>query len=212
MSSSIQCPACKFGIDGDSLYCDQCGSQILVCSVCGRPGKGKRCMFDGKELVIPGGTSQSSSSTVNLAQPSAPAPSAPAPSPMPASAPVQSAQAPAPAASVSFSGGNKIKLSSQSNGAVIDASEGDILGRTKGNFTGILGKFSHISGNHCQIIKVNGAWSIKDLGSTNGTFYNGTKINPNSSMPVQNNGIVKIADIEFRVTFEQANNGGTERI
>jgi len=47
----MQCPSCKETIDDDSRYCDQCGEQIMVCSVCGRSGKGKRCIFDGKELV-----------------------------------------------------------------------------------------------------------------------------------------------------------------
>lgn len=50
----MQCPSCKEQIDDDSRYCDQCGEQIMVCSECGRPGKGKRCIFDGKEMVAAG--------------------------------------------------------------------------------------------------------------------------------------------------------------
>jgi pSer/pThr/pTyr-binding forkhead associated (FHA) protein len=50
----MQCPSCKEQIDDDSLFCDQCGEQIKVCVECGRPGKGKRCQFDGKELVPAG--------------------------------------------------------------------------------------------------------------------------------------------------------------
>ena len=205
MSNSIQCPACKEGIDSDSLYCDQCGTQILVCSVCGRPGKGKRCMFDGKELVVPGGASASSAAG-QVSQPPA----------APAAAQVSSpaaAQASSPAASVpQAASGDKIRLASQSRGIVIDASANDVLGRKKGNFTSLLEKYNVISGNHCQILKLNGMWSIMDLGSTNGTFFNGQRLNPNSPMPLQNNGTVKLADIEFKVTFEQADDSGTSRI
>lgn len=205
MSNSIQCPACKEQIDGDSLYCDQCGAQILVCSMCGRPGMGKRCKFDGKELVVPGGAVNTASAvnTTSAASPSVTEqvshPVTPASTQVSASAAAQSAS------------GDKIKLVSQSHGIVIDAKANDILGRKKGNFTSILEKHQVISGNHCQILKLNGLWSIMDLGSTNGTFVGGQRLNPNSPMPLQNNAAIKIADIEFRVTFEQADNG-TSRI
>lgn len=41
------CPDCKEEIDEDSLYCDQCGAALLRCSVCGRVGTGKRCIYCG---------------------------------------------------------------------------------------------------------------------------------------------------------------------
>ena len=50
-----------------------------------------------------------------------------------------------------------------------------------------------------------------DLGSTNGTFCNGAKLSPNVPVQVQNNGRVKIADIEFMVSFDTAA-AGTQRI
>jgi len=61
----MQCPLCKEQIDDDSRYCDLCGEQILICSECGRPGKGKRCKFDGKELIIPSTQPAPSSAPVN---------------------------------------------------------------------------------------------------------------------------------------------------
>jgi len=215
--STLQCPACKQNIDSDSLYCDQCGEQIMVCSVCGRAGKGKRCIYDGKEMVIPG-TSPSS--------PATPTPAPQAPVSAPVSAPVHAPTAPAatptftlpptaapaavPASAVPATS-NKIKLTSQSHGIVIEAQAGDVLGRTKGNFAAILGRFSTISGSHCQIIKPNNVWSIMDLGSTNCTFYNGAKLTPNAPVPVQSGGKIKVADIEFVVSFD-APADGTQRI
>jgi len=78
MSGLMQCPSCKENIDDDSRYCDQCGERILVCSSCGRPGKGKRCIFDGKEL-IPAGVAQSQ--TDQPAQQQSVQPSVPADAP-----------------------------------------------------------------------------------------------------------------------------------
>jgi hypothetical protein len=192
MSGLMQCPSCKENIDDDSRYCDQCGAQILVCSLCGRPGTGKRCKFDGKEMIPAGTTPQQ---TDHIVQPQQPAPSAAA-APSAASAP--------PAA------GEKIKLSSQNRGINIEASNGDILGRTKGPFAGIFGEFSHISGAHCNLLKTAAGWSIVDLGSTNGTFYNNRRLAPNVPEPLQSGTILKLADIELQITYGAA--GGTVRI
>jgi predicted component of type VI protein secretion system len=194
MSGLMQCPSCKENIDDDSRYCDQCGEQIFVCSSCGRPGKGKRCIFDGKEMISAG---SKPSQTDHLQQPvqadqekqSAP-PQPQAPSPPPA--------------------GEKIKLSSQSLGITIEASPGDILGRTKGPFAGILGRFSHISGSHCKFVKTAAGWSIEDTGSTNGTFYNNSRLAANTPVPVQSGTSVKLADIDLLITYDAA--GGTQRI
>ena len=124
--SSIKCPVktCGQDIDDDSLYCDQCGAQILVCASCGRLGTGKRCIFDGNQMVVKSAAGSSPASV------SAPAVSA-APNPTPAapvSAPVTQA---APAVSSALAAGTKIKLSAQSQGIVIEANASDILGRTK---------------------------------------------------------------------------------
>jgi len=212
--SGIKCPVktCGQDIDADSLYCDQCGAQLLVCTSCGRLGTGKRCIFDGKEMVVK--SAAGSPATVSI-------PTTSSLNPMPAAAPVPAASsAPAPAApavsaasaaSSAASAGTKIKLSAQSQSIVIEANASDILGRTKGNFASVLGRLPQVSGSHCQVLFSGGAWSIMDLGSTNGTFYNGAKLSPNSPVQVQNNGRVKIADIEFIVSFEAAA-AGTQRI
>jgi len=205
--SGIKCPikTCGQDIDADSLYCDQCGAQLLVCTVCGRLGTGKRCIFDGKEMAVKSGSAPAASSTVSI-------PTTASLNPMPAptaTAPAAPATMAAPASGAAA--GTKIKLTAQSQGIAIEANAGDILGRTKGNFASILGRLPQVSGSHCQVLLSGGAWSIMDLGSTNGTFYNGAKLSPNSPVQVQNNGKVKIADIEFIVSFETAA-AGTQRI
>jgi len=193
MSGLMQCPSCKENIDDDSCYCDQCGERIFVCSSCGRPGKGKRCIFDGKEMV-PAGSKPSQ--TDHLQPPVQVDQEKQSISPPP--------QAPPPSA------GKKIKLSSQSLGITIEASHGDILGRTKGPFAGILGRFSHISGSHCKFVKTAAGWSIEDMGSTNGTFYNNSRLAANVPVPLQSGTNIKLADIDLLITYGAE--GGTQRI
>jgi len=200
MSGTMQCPSCKEQVDDDSRYCDQCGEQILVCSVCGRPGKGKRCIFDGKEMVVAGGAA-SITQTTQINQPQ----------------PVKISTQPTPAIQSQVqhvqqnpSIGDKIKLSSNSQGIMIEISDGEIIGRKNGPFTGIFGRFTTISGSHCKFTKMSGAWYIQDIGSTNGTFCNNIRLTPNTPIQLQNGSKIKIADVEFIATFDT--NEGTVRI
>jgi hypothetical protein len=178
----MQCPSCKETIDDDSRYCDQCGERILVCSVCGRPGKGKRCIFDGKELVPATGNAS-------------------APAVQPAGIQAQSANA------GNASGDDKIKLASQTHGITLEARDGDIIGRKNGAFAGVFGSFNYVSGTHCKVVKTAAGWHIQDMGSTNGTFYNGIKLVPNTLYPLANNTTFKIADIELLITYDETASG-----
>ncbi|MDI9347996.1 MAG: FHA domain-containing protein [Methylacidiphilales bacterium] len=45
------CIYCKSEIENDCFYCDQCGKEILICPLCGKTGKGKKCINDGNTLV-----------------------------------------------------------------------------------------------------------------------------------------------------------------
>jgi len=182
----MQCQSCKETIDDDSRYCDQCGEQIMVCSVCGRPGKGKRCIFDGKELVPATGMASGAQ-------------------------PVSQNSGASSASGVSNASGDKVKLSSQMHGIMIEAGDGDIIGRKNGAFADIFGRFNFVSGTHCKIVKNAAGWHIQDMGSTNGTTYNGTKLIPNTLYPLTSGATVKIADIELTVTYDTAG-GGTTRI
>jgi predicted component of type VI protein secretion system len=177
----MQCPSCKETIDDDSRYCDQCGEQIMVCSVCGRPGKGKRCIFDGKELV-PASGAASTAQTV-----------------------------PQSGSTSSGASGDKVKLTSQLHGIMIEAQDGDIIGRKNGAFAGVFGCFNYVSGTHCKIVKTAAGWHIQDMGSTNGTTCEGTALVPNSLYPLANGATVKIADVELTATYDTAV-GGTTRI
>jgi len=177
----MQCPLCKETIDDDSRYCDQCGEQIMVCSVCGRPGKGKRCIFDGKELVPAAG-----GASMPTIQP-----------PVMQLVPQNNA----------VSGSDKIKLTSQTHGIMIEAGDGDIIGRKNGAFADIFKSFNYVSGTHCKIVKTAAGWHIQDMGSTNKTIYNGMELAPNALYPIASGTTVKIADVELTVTYDTAETG-----
>jgi len=201
----IQCPECKQDIDNDSGFCDQCGKQILVCSKCKRPGKGKRCIIDGSELVPNNQSGSSTASdtsdpaTINIDSTQPPPVQPPAPQPPPAQA--------SPGAGLSS---DKIILSGQ--GITIEVSNGDVLGRSKGPHAAVLGRFSVISGSHCKIIKTAAGWSIEDLGSTNGTYYNNSRLAPNSPVVIQSNASIKLANVDFTVSFASDDDGATVRV
>jgi pSer/pThr/pTyr-binding forkhead associated (FHA) protein len=50
------------------------------------------------------------------------------------------------------------------------------------------------------------------MGSTNGTFYNGSRLAANVATALQNNTKVKLADVELSVSFDSGGEAGTCRI
>jgi pSer/pThr/pTyr-binding forkhead associated (FHA) protein len=96
------------------------------------------------------------------------------------------------------------------HGIMIEAGNGDIIGRKNGPFAGVFGRFNYISGTHCKIVKTTG-WHIQDMGSTNGTFYNGSRLPPNAPYPLVNGTTIKIADLELTVSYD-IGDGGTSRL
>lgn len=66
----IQCPNCREMIADDSVFCDQCGKELMWCPVCKRPKRGTQCPVCGNDLVpgrknvIPGEASVSPSTLV----------------------------------------------------------------------------------------------------------------------------------------------------
>lgn len=63
-----------------------------------------------------------------------------------------------------------------------------------------------LSRDHCSIEKKNNQWTIKDLGSNNGVFINGTRLKKNESVGLVNKCLIKFACIRtppFEFLFEQ---------
>jgi len=187
----------------------------MVCSLCGKPGKGKFCTADSGKMiepqeagaqptpVAPPPSPQEQSTTVIIPQinETPPVPSQPQPqiqtNPVPPSQPPTQQNMP-------LSDDNTITFSG--NGMCFAAKDGDVIGRKTGNFVNLFSGQSYVSGTHCKIIKINNVWHIQDLDSSNGTFVQGNKLMPNVPYPLSNNVSVKISTLDFVVTFNNSGN------
>lgn len=67
-----------------------------------------------------------------------------------------------------------------------------------------------VSGNHAEIRRANDGWSLRDLGSTNGTRLNGDWITPGQEYLLKNGDVIKIAQIDLEVNLPN-DNGHTPR-
>ena len=166
-------------IDDDSYFCDQCGSEIMVCSLCGSPGKGKRCTKDGGVMV----SVKDRQSGSTLAGTDFPGFEAPA--------------APSRPAAVSGTSGELILVNSNI-GANVSIKPGGIIGRANGDYAGVFGSFPMISSTHARI-DFSGSWTVTDLGSTNGTTVNGQPAPANTPVLLRDQNVVKFANVEFIV-------------
>jgi pSer/pThr/pTyr-binding forkhead associated (FHA) protein len=97
------------------------------------------------------------------------------------------------------------------HGIMIEAGDGDIIGRKNGIFANVFGRFNYISGTHCKILKNAAGWHIQDMGSTNKTFLQGNELAPNALYPLASGTTVKVADLELLVSYDTGE-GGTARI
>lgn len=73
-----------------------------------------------------------------------------------------------------------------------------VFGRT----TGIYPEFGsqiYISGRHGELRCVDGRWQLRDLGSHNGTYVNGVKLEANVWTDLKTGDQVKIATLHFTV-------------
>ena len=174
----MKCPnqICRQEIPGDSCFCDQCGVQLLRCGKCGFVSTGKFCGKCGGSMF-----------TVEP------------PASQPLSAPSQALAEPAPAATVIVSLPVKKICLCHAEGWNIEIANNDILGRTNGPHAAQLGKFPVISSNHAKVTQQGNEWFITDLNSTNKTFINGVKLEPNVPVKIKQNDAVILANIAFTV-------------
>jgi pSer/pThr/pTyr-binding forkhead associated (FHA) protein len=189
------CVYCNSDIENNSFHCDQCGKELFVCPTCNRTGKGKNCIHDGTKLVSPkqsstpqiatnpttsGITSFQNNSILN--NPSQPTP-------------LNSTQIPI------------LRLFNAQLKIDIEIKNGDVIGRTEGDFSNLFSQYPQVSGKHVQFNfdNVNG-WLIKDFGSTNGSAVSDNanwqltpKLKQNIPTELKNNSLLLIANIEFQV-------------
>lgn len=169
----MKCPYCKETIDDDSRFCDQCGKELCFCPDCRQPKRGTECPSCGADLVdaahffaaAPSDQIQHDTTTATTS----------------VTGNTASTSAKTPAAPTRMEG----------EGLVLTLKEG-VFGRT----TGIYPEFSskiYISGRHGELRCVDGQWQVRDLGSHNGTFLNGAKLQTNVWVDLHIGDLLKIA-------------------
>lgn len=165
------CPFCGADIDNDSIFCDQCGAELLKCPKCGSFRKGKFCPACGVPTVKAKDAAESPQ-RIPTAPPVAPTPV------NPVNPPVVSEPRPTtipPAASVPS------RIVCRAMGVSLALQPGAMIGRGVGPYTGQLATFKYISGTHARVDFDGARWTITDVGSRNGTAVNGI---PCSSLPM----------------------------
>lgn len=68
----------------------------------------------------------------------------------------------------------------------------------------IVLRFPNVSGSHCELSIDGGYWSVKDLGSSNGTKVNGTRV---SEQRLDPGDILSVAKHEYEICYEPAKLG-----
>ena len=88
-----------------------------------------------------------------------------------------------------------------------------LIGRNADAADGVISmEFSRaVSRKHCLITKMNDKYFVQDLKSVNHTLVNGIMIPPYELMELENNDILSVADIEFRVVTKGVSKEKRER-
>jgi len=71
----------------------------------------------------------------------------------------------------------------------------------------IVLRFPNVSGSHCELSIDGGYWSVKDLGSSNGTKVNGSRVTEQRIAPGDK---LSVAKHEYEVCYEPASLGASE--
>jgi hypothetical protein len=75
----------------------------------------------------------------------------------------------------------------------------ETLGRVNGPHAAQLGRYPVISSTHAKVTQDNNTWFITDLNSTNKTYVNGVKLEPNVPAKIKQDDVVMLANITFTV-------------
>ena len=81
-----------------------------------------------------------------------------------------------------------------------------VIGRRESS--DIVLRFPNVSGNHCELSLVAGHWMVKDLGSSNGTKVNGTRVSEGRIDPGDK---LSIGRHEYEVCYVPGATGGEFR-
>lgn len=216
------CPKCKQLIEDDSWFCDQCGTELMVCPSCRTIKRGMTCNQCGTKLVTAKAFAQNGGSVKDPTTPPVGNTQNVGPSPTPNVNPNPNSQPhtgfvgqhtpnadtnsdrtmrpgatpPPPPRQPQVKPGH---LVCQNPPIRLGIGDGAIIGR-RGSYAQTFAGQGYVSGNHARLqYNASGQFEIVDLGSTNGTFVNGQQLAPNMPRVVNVGDIVKFANLEFAV-------------
>lgn len=191
------CPnkICQKEIPNDSIFCDQCGIHLRQCTKCGTITLGKFCKECGGialDRKIPAEEKQEQKETEK---------------------PAENQQE-----EKSTAADDQISSSQEQHGTMIIESapeleiihqnftlkinSGDVLGRTTGQHFDKLKAFPVISSRHAKLELLNNEWFVTDLHSTNKSYLNGTKLEPDVPAKLSNGDKLVLANVSFSVEIK----------
>ena len=209
------CPKCKQIIDDDSWFCDQCGTELMVCPNCKAVRRGIRCNTCGTKLV----------SAKDFAQNNGVLGSSTTPPSGGVNRPTGGTQAPTGRVQTLGTSVNGAQQQStdctlrpgvqppQPSGASLPRPDhlvcqsprlrlgvgnGAVIGR-RGDYAQAFAGQGFVSGLHARLqFNALGELELVDLGSTNGTFVNGVKLSPNVPKVICIGDSISFAGMEFK--------------
>lgn len=221
------CPKCKQLIEDDSWFCDQCGTELMVCPSCRTIKRGMTCNQCGTKLVTAKAFAQNGGSVKDPTTPPVGNTQNVGPSPTPNVNPNPNSQphtgfvgqhTPNTSQPIADTNSDRTMrpgatppppprqpqakpghLVCQNPPIRLGIGDGAIIGR-RGSYAQTFAGQGYVSGNHARLqYNASGQFEIVDLGSTNGTFVNGQQLAPNMPRVVNVGDIVKFANLEFAV-------------
>lgn len=222
------CPKCKQLIEDDSWFCDQCGTELMVCPSCRTIKRGMTCNQCGTKLVTAKAFAQNGGSVKDPTTPPVGNTQNVGPSPTPnvnsnpvPQPPTGFVGQPMPNTGQPIADMNTDRtmrpgatpppppprqpqakpghLVCHNPSIRLGIGDGAIIGR-RGSYAQAFAGQGYVSGNHARLqYNASGQFEVVDLGSTNGTFVNGQQLAPNMPRVVNVGDIVKFANLEFAV-------------
>lgn len=222
------CPKCKQLIEDDSWFCDQCGTELMVCPSCRTIKRGMTCNQCGTKLVTAKAFAQNGGSVKDPTTPPVGNTQNVGPSPTPNVNPNPNSQphtgfvgqhTPNTGQPIADTNSDRTMrpgatpppppprqpqakpghLVCQNPSIRLGIGDGAIIGR-RGSYAQVFAGQGYVSGNHARLqYNASGQFEVVDLGSTNGTFVNGQQLAPNMPRVVNVGDIVKFANLEFAV-------------
>ncbi len=118
--------------------------------------------------------------------------------------------APATQFSLAFADGQRIPLPTDSREVLIGCADVGVFPDI--DLTPFGGTASGVSRRHALLRFTNGAWTITDLNTTNGTFVNGIKAAPNVPTPLQDGAKLRLGGIDVSFGTQPLPVGKTTRL